>query len=106
MGASRGRRDENNISAGDILDFWRVTSVVKNDHLKLAAEMKLPGIATLEFQINPIDTETCELIQHARFQPHGLAGIVYWYCLVLLHEYIFGGMIKKISKLSTKNKSI
>jgi len=66
----------------------------------LAAEMILPGAAWLDFQIREISTDSCEIIQHARFRPHGLAGILYWYVLIPLHEYIFGGMIKKIAKLS------
>jgi hypothetical protein len=100
VGVSRGRRDPLKISVGDILDFWRVRSVKENDHLSLAAEMKLPGIATLDFTIKKIDGESCELVQHARFQPRGLAGLCYWYAIMPLHEYVFGGMIKKIAKIS------
>jgi len=100
VGISRGRRNTKSIAVGDVLDFWRVVSVKENDHLSLAAEMILPGAAWLDFQIREISTDSCEIIQHARFRPHGLAGILYWYVLIPLHEYIFGGMIKKIAKLS------
>ncbi|MCA9398421.1 MAG: SDR family oxidoreductase [Candidatus Omnitrophica bacterium] len=100
VGASRGRRDDDHISVGDVLDFWRVIQADPEQELKLSAEMKLPGEATLAFKIRPIDNKTCELVQHARFKPHGLAGIGYWYILIPLHEYIFGGMIKKISRIS------
>ncbi len=100
VGSYRGRRNAVKIAVGDALDFWRVVSVGDNDHLSLAAEMKLPGVAWLDFKINEIKPDTCELIQHARFRPHGLAGLLYWYILIPLHEYIFGGMIKKIARLS------
>jgi uncharacterized protein YbjT (DUF2867 family) len=102
VGLGRGRRNSEKILAGDALDFWRVISVQENDHLSLVAEMKLPGFASLDFRIKQIDKDTCELIQHARFQPKGLTGILYWYALIPIHEYIFGGMIRKISKLSER----
>lgn len=97
VGSSRGRRDAVAISVGDILDCWRVVRVEPGRRLSLAAEMKLPGAATLDFQIRPLDAHSCELVQHARFAPRGLAGIFYWYALIPLHEYIFGGMIRKIA---------
>jgi len=102
VGLGRGRRNSENILNGDALDFWRVISVKENDHLSLIAEMKLPGFASLDFRIRPIGLESCELIQLARFHPKGLAGILYWYALVPIHEYIFGGMINKISQLSER----
>lgn len=98
VGARRGRRSQTMIAVGDILDFWRVVSVKDEDHLKLAAEMKLPGVATLEFRLEPKDENQCVLFQKARFHPHGLFGIIYWYCLIPLHEYVFGGMIRKIAR--------
>lgn len=104
VGTGRGRRNAVEIACGDVLDFWRVASVQENDHLSLVAEMKIPGLATLDFKIRQIDEDACELIQHARFKPHGLSGILYWYALVPMHEYIFGGMIKKISALAQGNE--
>ncbi len=98
IGSGRGRRSAHEIAVGDVLDFWRVASIENADHLSLAAEMKIPGEALLEFKIRPINDHTCELIQHARFRPHGLGGLLYWYSVLPLHEYIFGGMIKKIAR--------
>ncbi len=103
VGSSRGRRNAVEIAVGDVLDFWRVIGVRNNEYLTLAAEMKVPGVATLDFHIKEIDSTTCELTQHARFRPRGLFGLLYWYSLVPLHEYIFGGMIKKVAALSTKS---
>lgn len=103
VGLRRGRRDAERLAVGDALDFWRVASVKENDHLSLAAEMKLPGLATLDFSVKAIDPNLCELTQHARFQPRGLAGILYWYALIPLHEYIFGGMLKKIARIAQRS---
>jgi hypothetical protein len=46
VGIRRGRRDPQNLRAGDALDFWRVEDVQK-ERLLLRAEMKLPGTAWL-----------------------------------------------------------
>jgi uncharacterized protein YbjT (DUF2867 family) len=102
VGLGRGRRDSQTILVGDALDFWRVTGVKENEHLSLVAEMKLPGFAWLDFRIKEVDHGSCEFVQHAQFQPKGLGGIVYWYMLIPIHEYIFGGMIKKIAALAEK----
>jgi len=103
VGSSRGRRDAVEIAEGDVLDFWRVVKAEVDKKLLLAAEMKLPGVAYLEFSIKDEGDGYSELTQHARFQPHGLAGIFYWYFLIPLHEYIFGGMIRKISRIAELN---
>jgi uncharacterized protein YbjT (DUF2867 family) len=100
VGLRRGRRDAERLAVGDALDFWRVAIVKENELLALAAEMKLPGLATLEFHVKTVGPSTCELTQHARFQPRGLTGILYWYVLIPLHEYIFGGMLKKIARIA------
>ena len=34
----------------------------------------------------------------ARFLPRGLLGILYWYAVVPLHEFVFGGMLSGIQK--------
>ena len=42
------------IRTGDALDFWRVVRAWKpGRRLTLLAEMKLPGIAILEFEVAP-----------------------------------------------------
>jgi uncharacterized protein YbjT (DUF2867 family) len=40
-GMRRGRRDPENLSVGDAVDFWRVEAYQENRLLRLAAEMKL-----------------------------------------------------------------
>lgn len=67
--------------------------------LLLHAEMKLPGVARLEFHIDPIDTGTsAKLTMTACFRPKGLLGLLYWYSVVPLHSIVFGGMLKGIKR--------
>ena len=97
-GLRRGRRDNREIACGDALDFWRVMDAIPGKKLRLYAEMKLPGVATLEFEIdnNPNDPNTSILTQTARFRPRGLIGILYWYAVKPLHGIVFNGMLKGI----------
>jgi hypothetical protein len=93
VGLRRGRTNENDIQAGDTLDFWRVLYADKNEkRLLLFAEMKLPGEAWLEFKI-----EGGKLRQTATFRPWGLMGRLYWYSVAPFHYFVFGGMIKKLA---------
>jgi len=99
-GLRRGRRHPEQITYGDALDFWRVTEVQRNRHLELRAEMKLPGIATLAFDIEPTcdDPPQSRLTQTARFKPRGLLGLAYWYMVVPLHGIAFNGMLSGIRR--------
>ncbi len=92
IGLRRGRTHPIKLKAGDALDFWRVlVADEKNRRLLLYAEMKLPGEAWLEFQI-----EGQELRQTAIFRPNGVSGRLYWYLLWPFHWFIFRGMAHAI----------
>ncbi|MCA9310100.1 MAG: SDR family oxidoreductase [Phycisphaerales bacterium] len=91
-GLRRGRRDPESIGFGDTLDFWRVTAIERDRLLQLRAEMRLPGVALLEFEITPA-AEGTRLAQIARFKPRGLLGILYWYAVLPLHGIVFKGML-------------
>ncbi len=94
VGLRRGRTHPDKIFPGDALDFWRVLLADKeNKRLLLFAEMKLPGEAWLEFRI-----ENNTLFQTATFRPKGLKGRLYWYSVLPFHYFIFGGMIRNLSK--------
>ncbi len=96
VGLRRGRKNQNTISAGETLDFWRVIYASReNKRLLLYAEMKLPGEAWLEFKI-----KNQQLIQSATFRPKGLWGRLYWYLAIPLHYMIFQGMAKSIARVS------
>ncbi len=45
VGSRRGRRDPERLYPGETVDFWRVEAVEPDYHLRLFAEMKLPGRA-------------------------------------------------------------
>ncbi|MDB4279075.1 SDR family oxidoreductase [Akkermansiaceae bacterium] len=98
IGLRRGRRHPTELNNGDALDFWRVVladreSNPESARLILAAEMKMPGEAWLEFEI----TET-SLRQTATFRPRGLFGRVYWYSVLPLHLLLFPRMAKKLAQ--------
>ncbi len=95
-GLRRGRRDPEEVGYGEALDFWRVVDVQQNRRLALRAEMKLPGEALLEFQIEPGPAGECTLQQQALFRPRGLFGLLYWYAVAPLHHIVFGGMLRGI----------
>jgi uncharacterized protein YbjT (DUF2867 family) len=95
-GLRRGRRDPESVRYGDALDFWRVVEVEKNRSLVLRAEMRLPGVAELEFRVEAVGENGCRLRQIAKFLPRGLFGILYWYCVAPFHDVVFRGMLKGI----------
>jgi hypothetical protein len=84
------------LAEGQALDFWRVERVVRPSRLQLRAEMRLPGVALLEFEIEP-DGPGSHLVQTARFWPRGLAGRLYWYGLLPIHAAIFRGMVRRLA---------
>lgn len=95
VGLRRGRTHPSNISVGDSLDFWRVLLADKEQkRLLLFAEMKVPGEAWLEFEID----EDNVLHQTATFRPKGVWGRLYWYTMLPFHYFIFDGMLNKIAK--------
>jgi uncharacterized protein YbjT (DUF2867 family) len=98
VGLRRGRRDPRDLKAGDAVDFWRVVEVEPPGRLLLAAEMKLPGEALLEFRVLRRDDGRTELQQISRFLPRGLWGILYWYALYPVHTWLFRGMLRSIAR--------
>jgi hypothetical protein len=94
-GLRRGRRSTGELRVGDALDFWRVTAIEPPRRLVLTAEMKLPGIATLSFDVSPAPSggAATHLVMTARFRPRGLLGIAYWYAVLPLHGIVFRGML-------------
>lgn len=97
VGIRRGRRDQEELRAGDTLDFWRVELYERPQRLRLQAEMKCPGRAWLEFEVTPCD-EGSMIRQTAIFDPVGLLGILYWYSVYPLHQFVFEGMLRNIAK--------
>lgn len=98
-GLRRGRRDPVGIRVGDTIDFWRVEAFEQDALLRLAAEMKVPGRAWLQFEVREAvgGGGASEVTQTAIFEPNGLAGLAYWYALWPMHGFIFGGMLRTIA---------
>jgi len=96
VGMRRGRRHPTELRVGDTLDFWRVEKYIPGSYLKLRAEMKLPGIAWLEFDVNEEGGITV-LHQRAAFKPFNWFGYAYWFILLPIHYFIFKNMAKNIA---------
>ena len=97
VGAHRGRRDPESLAVGDPVDFWRVEAIERGRLLRLAAEMKLPGRAWLQFEIEK-NSHGSRIRQTAIFDPIGIPGLLYWYALSPAHELIFNGMLNGIAR--------
>ena len=101
VGTRRGRRDPEHVLVGDVLDFWRVEAVEPDTRLVLRAEMKLPGRAWLQFEVDPDGSGTV-IRQTAIFDPLGLAGLLYWYALYPVHGFVFRGMLAGIARAAMR----
>jgi len=96
VGMRRGRRDPGHLRVGDVLDCWRVEGHEPERVLRLAAEMKLPGRAWLQFEVEP-DGDGARIRQTAIFDPCGLGGLVYWYGIYPLHALVFRRMLRGVA---------
>jgi len=104
VGVRRGRRDPETLQVGDALDFWRVELYEPPHRLRLQAEMKLPGRAWLEFEVSPC-AEGSTIRQTAIFDPLGLAGLMYWYGIYPLHQFVFAGMLRNLARAAKRGVS-
>jgi hypothetical protein len=97
-GMRRGRRDPEHLYPGDTVDWWRVEAVEGNRLLRLVAEMRVPGRAWLQFEVDPEPGGGCQLRQTAIFDPVGLFGLAYWYVLYPVHQLVFAGMLRNMAR--------
>ena len=95
VGMRRGRRHPVKVRPGDPIDFWRVEAFEPDRLLRLKAEMKLPGRAWLQFEVEPVGSGS-RITQTAVFDPRGLGGLMYWYGLYPIHWVIFRGMLRRM----------
>lgn len=117
-GLRRGRRSAGDLRVGDAVDFWRVTRLQPGHLLELTAEMNLPGVATLTFEVSsaqaagvqfsrtPSEDAATTLVMTARFRPRGLLGILYWYAVLPLHGIVFRGMLKGIVRAAADGDAL
>jgi hypothetical protein len=97
VGMRPGRRHPLRLAVGDTLDFWRVEEFEQDRLLRLGAELKAPGRIWLQFEVDGDHRETT-LRQTAIFDPHGLAGLVYWFVLYPVHHLIFQGLLRRLGQ--------
>jgi hypothetical protein len=98
VGLRRGRRDPEQLTVGDVLDFWRVEAYTPDQRLRLWAEMKVSGRAWLELEVQAdADGRGSTIRQAAVFDPAGLPGQIYWYGIYFLHARVFEGMLRGIA---------
>ncbi|MFH2044723.1 MAG: SDR family oxidoreductase [Pseudomonadota bacterium] len=95
VGMARGRRSSSELRVNDVIDFWRVEDMKPSRKLLLRAEMKLPGKAWLEFDIDQSEHSN-QLSITAYFIPHGILGNIYWYMFLPFHGIIFKDLLKQI----------
>jgi hypothetical protein len=90
---------------GDTLDFWRVEAFEDGRVLQLSAEMKLPGRAWLQFDVEA-HAGGSVIRQTAIFDPAGPAGLIYWYALYPVHKWIFAGMLRAIASRAERSYGV
>lgn len=87
-----------NVDAGFYL-VHSMESIESGNRLRLAAEMRMPGRAWLEFEVQPVPGgDGARTRQTATFDPLGLAGLVYWYGVWPLHQLVFAGTLKGLAR--------
>jgi uncharacterized protein YbjT (DUF2867 family) len=96
VGLRRGRRHPEHLREGEALDFWRVERIAPGHLLRLQAEMRLPGDAWLQWEVQSADGGA-DLVQTAVFRPRGLLGRLYWFVMAPVHSYIFPRMAWKMA---------
>lgn len=88
-GLSRGRPFGSDLHEGDVVDFWRVERVVPDRQLRLVAEMVVPGVARLDFRIEPLDGGGSRLHQVASLSNASLWSGIYWSAIDPIHDAVF-----------------
>jgi len=97
-GMTRGRRDPQDLAVGDVVDFWRVVALEPGHRLTLIAEMRLPGSASLGFEVLPLGERRSRVVITASFHPAGIKGLLYWHALTPAHALIFPGLSREIAR--------
>lgn len=105
VGMNRGRRDSEHLAEGDVLDCWRVETYEPDVRLRLAAEMKVPGRAWLQFDVAPCSGKGSTVRQTAVFDAAGLLGRCYWHALYPVHVVLFRGLLRSIARRAVREAS-
>ncbi|MDZ7761676.1 MAG: SDR family oxidoreductase [Desulfovermiculus sp.] len=95
-----GRRDQAHLREGDSLGYWRVLDIKPPYNLLLLSEMKLPGDAILEFQIQDMPGGRVEVVLSVRFLPRGVSGLLYWIFFRRVHRMVIRTMLRNMARHS------
>jgi hypothetical protein len=68
-----------------------VVDIKPGKRLLLYAQMKVPGEAWLEFDVQPE-----QLVQTAHFLPKGVLGRLYWYSVLPFHYFVFRDLARTV----------
>lgn len=88
-GLRRGRPFGTDLHEGDAVDFWRVERVVPGRQLRLVAEMLVPGVARLDFRIEPLQGGGSRLHQLASLTNRSIWSGLYWAAIDPIHDPVF-----------------
>ncbi len=86
-GLRRGR-PAGALAEGDAVDWWRVERLERGRTLQLVAEMRVPGVARLELDVEPT-AHGARLVQTATLANTRLASGLYWYAVAPFHDWVF-----------------
>ncbi len=64
--------------------------------------MKLPGEASLDLRVEPLDSGV-RIVQTASFNARGIMGVLYWAVLHPLHTRVFDGMLRGIAAQASRH---
>lgn len=106
IGLRRGRRDPDKLAVGEAVDFWRVEAIEPNQRLLLHAEMRVPGRAWLQFEVQPDEEGGSQVRQTAIYDPIGLLGRLYWFALFPVHAFVFEGMLRNLVRSAERKHEI
>ncbi len=104
-GLARGRRDPEQLRAGDHVDWWRVEKVEEGHRLTLRAEMRAGGRAWLQLSTEPREGGGSVYRQRAIFMPDGLVGRAYWTAILPFHAVVFPEMAANILREAQRRRT-
>ena len=93
----RGRQDDDELSEGQVVDYYSVETLEPGQMVRLRAELKAPGEGWMEWKVKSQPEGDTILSQVGYFAPKGVPGFLYWYGLFPIHRLVFAGLIKKIA---------
>lgn len=96
-GRAHHRPEGRALAPGDRIDSWRVLIAEAPTLLALVFGMKAPGRGVLEFRITAIPNGT-RLTVTAWWEPHGLAGRLYWAAMKPAHLVLFDRLTAEICR--------